>query len=124
MLHDAATLPSTYVARVVTTPSPEAGGRVLAPDLASRHTGPLWLRGHDLPVGTVVCFTNDASGPRVGSCMTSRLWRACEREAARVDRRPVRARHERMDEFERRVGEAATNIAAEAEQLLRDRRSL
>jgi len=127
MLRDASNLPSTYLARVVTTPAADSGGQFIAQNLANGHTGPLWLPGHDLPVGAVVCFTTAPATPMVRAWMTDRLWRACEREVARIEHRTTRAfargNREQRVEYERQVRLAAADTVAEAERLLRDQRS-
>jgi type IV secretory pathway protease TraF len=125
MLHDAGTLPSTHVAQVLNTPSPAAGGHVIAVDLITGYQGPLRLPGYDVPRGSVVCFSETPDGPQVRTWMTGQLWRACEREAARTGRRTTRAfartERDQRQAAEQQIRDAAKETVAEAERILRER---
>ena len=91
MVRDAATLPGTHLAQVVSAANSAAGGQVLARDLITGHKRPLWLPGWNMPRGAVVSFRTTPSGPRVRAWMTGQLWRVTSREAARIERRTTKA---------------------------------
>ena len=125
MRRDAATLPSTYLAQILTRPEPEAGGQVMATDLINGARGVLPLPGMSFPTGAVVCFSGTAAGPQIRAWMTGRLWRACARRAdhdrsrsARAAAREERARRRRA---EREIRASARKAVAAAEQILRAR---
>jgi hypothetical protein len=124
MLHDAGTLPSTHIAQVLSPPSAAAGGHVLAVDLITSHQGPLWLPGCSVPRGSVVCFSETPAGPQVRTWMSGQLWRSCEREAARAERRTARAferaERDRHSAAERQIRAAARHAVTEAERMLRE----
>src|SRR5918994_4221945 len=115
--------PSEHLAQVLTEPSPEAGGHVIATDLVTGGRGPLLLPGQRLPAGSVVSFTDTPSGAQVKAWMTARLWRSCEHEAARIQRRSARAfargERDRRAGYEAEVRREASNVVAEAERMLR-----
>ena len=123
MLHDADTLPSTCIAQVLAPPSAHAGGHVLAVDLITGHRGPLWLPGCNVARGSVVSFSETPDGMRVRAWMSYQLWRSCEREAARVERRTARvfvhAERDQHQAGERRIRDAAREAVADAESILR-----
>jgi hypothetical protein len=127
MRRDAATLPSTYLAQILTRPEPEAGGQVMATDLINGACGALFLPGMSFPTGAVVCFRLTADGPQINAWMTGRLWNACARRADRDRRRSARAaaREERARRHraEREIRAAAGRAVAEAEQILRQQSS-
>ena len=79
MRRDAATLPSTYLAQILTRPELEAGGQVMATDLINGARGALFLPGMSFPTGAVVCFSWTADGPQIRAWMTGQLWRVCAR---------------------------------------------
>jgi hypothetical protein len=56
----------------------------------------------------------------VRAWLTRRLWRACTREAARVERRAAQAERERHEVADKRIRHAARQTVAAAEQLLRE----
>ena len=124
MRSDAATLPSTYLAQILTRPEPEAGGQVMATDLINGARGVLPLPGMSFPTGAVVCFTWTADGPEIRAWMTGRLWNACARRAEHDRRRSAcaAAREERARgrRAEREIRVAAGEAVAAAEQILRD----
>jgi hypothetical protein len=119
MVRDAATLPGTRLAQVISPADPAAGGQVLARDLISGYQGPVWLRGWNMPRGAVVCFTATPNGPQVRAWMTGQLWRATSREAARIERHSIRAEREQHEAEERQIRDAAAQAITEAERILR-----
>jgi hypothetical protein len=123
MVRDAATLPGTHLAQVVSPANPAAGGQVLARDLMAGYQGPLWLAGWNPPRGAVVCFTATPSGPQVRAWMTGQLWRATSREIARIERRTTKAyaaaEREQHKVEQRQIRDAAEETIAEAERILR-----
>ena len=124
MCRDAATLPSTYLAQILTVPEHEAGGQVMATDLINGACGALPLLSLSFPTGAVACFTWSADGPQIRAWMTGRLWRACARRAEHERRRSARAaaREERARgrRAEREIRVSAGQAVATAEQILRD----
>jgi hypothetical protein len=122
MVHDSSR-PSEHLAQVLTEPSPEAGGHVIATDLVTGGRSPLLLPGQRLPIGAIVSFTDTHNGAQVRAWMTARLWRSCEREAARIQRRSAgafaRAERDRRAGYEADVRREASNVFAEAERVLR-----
>ena len=122
MVRDAATLPATHLAQLVSAANPAAGGQVLARDLITGYQGPLWLPGWSPPRGAVVCFTATASGPQVRAWMTGQLWRATSRETTRNERRITKAyaaaEREQHDAVERQIRNATDEAIAEAERIL------
>jgi len=123
IVRDASTATDTHLALILTRPNPAAGGHVLATDLRDGGQGPLWLPGPELPRGTVVSFTQTSAGTRVRAWMSSTLWRACAREAARVDRRTAdmvaQAERVRRHAQERRIRHEADQVVAAAEEILK-----
>jgi len=123
MVHDAASASDTYLAQIHTCPDPAAGGRMLAADLRNGGQGALWLPGPVLPRGSAVSFTQTSAGPRVRAWMSSTLWRACAREAERVDRRTAdavaQAERVRRHAQERRIRHEADQVVAAAEEILK-----
>jgi hypothetical protein len=119
MVRDAATLPGTHLAQVISPAAPAAGGQVLARDLITGYQGPLRLRGWNLPRGAVVCFTATPNGPQVRAWMTGQLWRSTSREAARIERRSSQAEREQHEAEERQIRDAAAQAVTEAELILR-----
>jgi hypothetical protein len=119
MLHDVATIPSTYLAQVASRPNPATGGQIIAVDLVTGYQGPLWLSGCDLPLAAVVCFTDTPTGPQVRAWMTGRLWDACEREAHRIDRR-TNTDDDQEEAPEQDIRAIAEDTIAEANRMLRD----
>ena len=123
MMRDAATLPGTHLAQVISRANPAAGGQVLARDLITGYQGPLWLADWTLSRGAVVCLSATPSGPQVRAWMTGQLWRASSREAARIERRTAKAsaaaEREQQDAVDRQIREAADEAIAEAERILR-----
>jgi len=128
MVHDAASATETHLAQILSRPDPAAGGHVLAADLRNGGQRPLWLPGPVMPRGAVVCFTQTSAGPRVRAWMSSTLWRACAREAERVNRRTTdavaQAERARRHAQERRIRHEADRVVAAAEEILKqhDRR--
>jgi len=120
MVRDAASVQDTYLVEIVAPSDPAVGGHLLATDLNTGGSGALWLPEPALPHGAVVCFTQTATGPRVRAWMTRRLWRACTREAARVEGRAAQAKRERHEVADERIRHAARQTVAAAEQLLRE----
>jgi hypothetical protein len=123
MVHDAASATETHLAQILTRPDPVAGGHVLAADLRNGGQGPSWLPGPLLPRGTVVSFTQTSAGPQVRAWMSSMLWQACAREAARVHRRTAdmvaQAERVRRHAQERRIRHEADQVVAAAEEILK-----
>jgi hypothetical protein len=119
MVRDAATLPGTHLAQVISPADPAAGGQVLARDLITGYQGPLWLPGGNMPRGAVVCFTATPNGPQARAWMTGQLWRSTSREAARVERRSSQAEREQHEAEERQIRDAAAQAITEAERILR-----
>jgi hypothetical protein len=123
MVRDAATLPATHLAQLVSAANPAAGGQVLARDLITGYLGPLWLAGWSPPRGAVVCFTATPDGAEVRAWMTGQLWRATSREGTRNERRITKAyaaaEREQHDAVERQIRNAADEAIAEAERILR-----
>jgi hypothetical protein len=123
MVRDAATLPATHLAQVVSPANPAAGGQVLAMDLITGYQGPLWLPGWNPPRGAVVCFTAAPNGPQVRAWMTGKLWRTTTRAAARIERRTAKAyraaERDRHELEEQQTRDAAIKAIAEAERILR-----
>jgi hypothetical protein len=123
MARDAASASDTHLAQILTCPDPAGGGRMLVADLRNGGKGPLWLPGPVLPCGSVVSFTQTSAGPRVRAWMSSTLWRACAREAERVDRRTAdavaQAERVRRHAQERRVRHEADQVVAAAEEILK-----
>ena len=93
---------------------------MMAADLHTGGHGPLWLPGPALLRGTVVCFTQTPTGPRVRAWMSRRLWRACAHESARIVRRTASAERERHAVAEDHIWQLASEVVAAAEQLLRE----
>jgi hypothetical protein len=124
MCRDAATLPSTYLAQILTRPEPETGGQIMATDLINGARGALPLPGMSFPTGAVVSFTWTADGPQIRAWMTGRLWSACARRTEHVHRQSARAadREERARgrRTERKIRVAAGEAVAAAEQILHD----
>lgn len=123
MAHDVSSATDTHLAQILTRPDPAAGGHALAADLRNGGQSPLWLPGPVLPRGTVVFFTQTSTGPRVRAWMSSTLWRACAREAERVDRRTAdavaQAERVRQQAEERRIQHEADRVVAAAEEILK-----
>jgi hypothetical protein len=123
MVHDAASATETHLVQILSGPDPAAGGHVLAADLRNGGQGPLWLPGPELPRGAVVSFTQSSAGPRLRAWMSSTLWRACAREAERVDRRTTdavaQAERDRRHAQERRIRHEADQVVAAAEEILK-----
>jgi len=123
MAHDAASATDTHLAQILTRPDPAAGGYVLAADLRNGSQGPLWLPGPTLPRGTVVSFTQTSAGPQVRAWMSSTLWRACAREAERVNSRTTdavaQAERVRRHAEDRRIRHEADRVVAAAEEILK-----
>lgn len=119
LVRGAAGTRDTDLAEIVTPPDRAAGGHIAA-DLHTGGRGPLWLPGLALPRGTVVCFTQTPTGPQVQAWMSRGLWRACAREAARIDRRTASADHERHAVAEDHIRQLAGETVAAAELLLRE----
>jgi hypothetical protein len=123
MVRDASSATDTYLAQILTRPDPAAGGHVLAADLRNGGQGPLWLPGPVLPRGAVVSFTQSSAGPRVRAWMSGTLWRACGREAERVDRRTAdavaQAERVRQQAEERCIQHEADRVVAAAEEILK-----
>jgi hypothetical protein len=119
MVRDAADVPGTHLAQVISPADPAAGGQLVARDLISGYQGPFWLPGWNLPRGAVVCFTATPDGPQVRAWMTGQLWRATSREAARIERRSSQAERERHEAEERQIRDAAAQAVSEAERILR-----
>jgi hypothetical protein len=123
MARDAASASDTHLAQILTCPDPAAGGRKLAADLGNGGQGQLWLPGPVLPRGTVVSFTQTPAGPQVRAWMSSTLWRACAREAERVNRRTTdavaQAERVRRHAEERRIRHEADRVVAAAEEILK-----
>jgi hypothetical protein len=125
MVRDAATLPGTHLAQVVSRANPAAGGQVLARDLITGYQGALWLPGWIPPRGAVLCFTATPRGAQVRAWMTARLWRTTSHEADRISRRArsafARTERERQRADDRMIREAGKDLVVEAEQILRQR---
>jgi hypothetical protein len=123
MVRDAATLPGTHLAQVISPANPAAGGQLLARDLITGNQGPLWLPGWNPPPGAVLCFTATPNGPQVRAWMTRQLWRATSRETVRIGSRTTKAyaaaEREQHDVAERQIRAAADEAVAEAELILR-----
>jgi len=123
MVRDAATLPGTHLAQVISPADPAAGGQLLARDLITGYQGPLWLPDWNPPRGAVVCFTATPNGPQVRAWMTGQLWRSTSREAARIERRTTKAyaaaEREQHEAEERQIRDAAAQAVTEAERILR-----
>jgi hypothetical protein len=123
MVRDAATLPGTHLAQVVSPANLAAGGQVLARDLITGYQGPLWLSGWNPPRGAVVCFSAAPTGPQVLAWMTGQMWRATSHEAARIERRTTKAytaaEREQHEVEEQQIRDAADKAIAEAERILR-----
>jgi ABC-type multidrug transport system fused ATPase/permease subunit len=118
MLHDATTLPATYLVQISSRPQAAVGGAVQAVDLLTSGFGCLWLPA-SYPTGTVLCFSIYAQGPVVRAWMTGAMWTATAREAARADRNASRERRLARRAEERRLQAAADQAVAEAERILR-----
>jgi hypothetical protein len=118
MLHDAATLPPTYLVQISSRPQATVGGSVQAVDLLTGGCGCLCLPA-SYPTGTVLCFSIDARGPVVRAWMTGAMWAATAREAARADRDASRERRLERRGEESRLRAAADQAVAEAERIIR-----
>ena len=123
MARDAASATETHLAQILTRPDPAAGGHMLAADLRNGVQGPLWLPGPVLPRGAVVSFTQTSAGLRVRAWMSGTLWRACAREAERVNGRTAdavaQAVRDRRHAQERRIRHEADQVVAAAEEILK-----
>jgi hypothetical protein len=118
MLHDAATLPATYLVQISSRPQGNVGGPVQAVDLFSVGFGHLGLPA-SYPTGSVVCFSIDARGPVVRAWMTGAMWAATARETARAGRDASRERRLGRRAEQARLQAAADQVVAEAERIVR-----
>jgi hypothetical protein len=118
MLHDAATLPATYLVQISSRPQAMVGGSVQAVDLLTGGCGILWLPA-SFPTGSVLCFNIHARGPVVRAWMTGAMWAATACEAARSERDGARERRLARRLEERRLQAAADRAVAEAERIVR-----
>jgi hypothetical protein len=118
MLHDAATLPATYLVQISSRPQASVGGWVQAVDLVSGGCGHLGLPA-SYPTGSVVCFSIDARGPAVRAWMTGAMWAATAREAARAERDASRERRLVRRAEQARLQATVDQVVAEAERIVR-----
>ena len=118
MLHDAATLPATYLVQISSRPQAMLGGSVQAVDLLTGGFGCLWLPA-SYPTGSVLCFSIDARGPVVRAWMSGAMWAATACEAARSERDAARERRLARRVEQARLQAAADRAVAEAERIVR-----
>jgi len=118
MLHDAATLPATYLVQISSRPHAAVGGWVQAVDLVTGGCGHLGLPA-SYPTGSVVCFSIDARGPAIRAWMTGAMWAATARETARADRDASRERRLVRRAKQAGLQAAADQVVAEAERIVR-----
>jgi hypothetical protein len=118
MLHDAATLPATYLVQISSRPQATVGGSVQAVDLLTGGCGILWLPT-SYPTGSVLCFSIHARGPVVRAWMTGAMWAAKARGAARSERDALRELRLARRAEERRLQAPADRAVAEAERIVR-----
>ena len=118
MLHDAATLPATYLVQISSHPQAMVGGSVQAVDLLTGGCGIVSLPA-SYPTGSVLCFSIDARGPVVRAWMTGAMWAVTAREAARSERDALRELRLARRAEERRLQAAADQAGAEAERIVR-----
>jgi MFS family permease len=105
MLHNAATLPATYLVQISSRPQGSVGGWVGLPA--------------SYPAGSVVCFSIDVRGPVVRAWMTGAMWAATARETARAERDASRERRLVRRAEQARLQAAADQVVAEAERIVR-----
>jgi hypothetical protein len=118
MLHNAATLPATYLVQISSRPQGSVGGWVQAVDLVTGGCGHLGLPA-SYPAGSVVCFSIDVRGPVVRAWMTGAMWAATARETARAERDASRERRLVRRAEQARLQAAADQVVAEAERIVR-----
>jgi MFS family permease len=118
MLHNAATLPATYLVQINSRPPASVGGPVQAVDLITGGCGHLWLLA-SYPTRSVLCFSIDARGPVVRAWMTGAMWAATARETARAERDASREHMLVRRAEQARLQAAAGQVVADAERIVR-----